>query len=91
MLGGSPLRPFPNSTSKISKLPGGEYGQWPGGIPPFVASIFLLTSLAPNFTHKTTELTPAIANRRSAQIQKPITHQLKIGALAFYQYIIHGD
>jgi len=28
---------------KLSLLPGGEYGQWPGGIPPFVASrsIFL--------------------------------------------------
>ena len=63
-----------------------------GASPLLLLVFFLLTSLAPNFPRKTTELTPAIANRRSAQIQKPITpHQLKIGALAFYQYIIHGD
>ena len=65
---------------------------WPvaRGQPPFSLVFFLPTSLAPTASPvKTTELTPAIANRRSAQIQKPITSQLKIGALAFYRYIIH--
>ena len=62
-----------------------------GASPLLLLVFFLLTSLAPNFPRKTTKLTPAIANCRSAQIQKPITYQLKIGALAFYQYIIHGD
>ncbi len=43
------LPSLPRLRNSSRKLTGGEYGQWPGGSPPFPLVFFLLTSLAPSF------------------------------------------